>query len=66
MFGSTSGGKSGVASAPEKDDTIASKEARPKEDADHGAVGPYPYNDESTSRESRETSPQQSPSNLCT
>ena len=63
MFGSTSGGKSGVASAPEKDDAIASKGARPKEDADHGAAGPNPHNDESMSRE---MPPQQSPSNLHT
>ena len=61
MFGTTSGGKSGVASAPEKDDAIASKGARPKEDADLGAAGPNPHNDESTSRE---TSPQWSLSNL--
>ena len=63
MFGSTSRGKSGVASAPEKDDTTASKGARPKEDADQGAASPNPHNDESTSRE---TSPQQSPSSLHT
>ena len=30
MFGSTFGGKSGVASAPEKGDAAASKGARPK------------------------------------
>ena len=34
MFGSTSGGKSGMASAPEKEDTAASKGAESKEDAD--------------------------------
>ena len=34
MFGSTSGGKSGAASTPEKDDATALKGARPKEDAD--------------------------------
>ena len=34
MFGSTSGGKSGAASALEKDDATALKGARPKEDAD--------------------------------
>ena len=34
MFGGTSGGKSGVASTPEKDDAAALKGARPKEDAD--------------------------------
>ena len=38
MFGSTSGGKSGMASAPEKEDTAASKGAKSKEDADHGAA----------------------------
>ena len=63
MFGSTSGGKSGVASAPEKEDTAALKGAKSKEDTDHGATCPDPHNDESTSRE---TSPQQSPSNLHT
>ena len=63
MFGSTSGGKSGAASAPEKDDATASKGARPKEDADRGATSPDPHNDESTSREK---SPQQSLSNLHT
>ena len=63
MFGNTSGGKSGVASSPEKDHTTASKGARSKEDADQGAASPNPHNDESTSRE---TSPQWSPSNLCT
>ena len=34
IFGSTHGGKSGVASVPEKDGTTASKGARPKEDPD--------------------------------
>ena len=34
MFGSTSGGKSGVASAPEKGDAAALKGAKSKEDAD--------------------------------
>ena len=34
MFGSTSGGKSGVASASEKEDAVASKGAKSKEDAD--------------------------------
>ena len=34
LFGSTSRGKSGVASALEKEDATASKGARPKEDAD--------------------------------
>ena len=38
MFGSTSGGKSGVASALEKEDTAASKGAKSKEDADRGAT----------------------------
>ena len=51
MFRSTSRGKSGAASASEKDDATASKGARPKEDADHGAAGLDPPNDESTSRE---------------
>ena len=63
MFGSTSRGKSGVASAPEKEDAVASKGAKSKEDADHGAACSDPHHDESTSRE---TSPQRSPSNLCT
>ena len=63
MFGSTSGGKSGVASAPEKEDTAALKGAKSKEDADCGAACSNPCHDESTSRE---TSPQRSPSNLCT
>ena len=51
MFGSTSRGKSGAASAPEKDDATASKGARPKEDTDQGAVSLNPHNDESTLRE---------------
>ena len=63
MFGSTTGGKSGVASAPEKDDQAASKGAKAKEDADHGAACSDHRHDESTSRE---TSPQRSPSNLHT
>ena len=63
MFGSTSRGKSGVASAPEKEDAVASKGAKSKEDADHGATCSDPRNDESTLRE---TFPQQSPSNLHT
>ena len=63
MFGSTSGGKSGTASAPEKEDTVASKGAKSKEDADRGAACSDPRHDESMSRE---TSPQRSPSNLCT
>ena len=63
MFGSTSGGKSGVASAPEKEDAAASKGAKSKEDTDHGAACSDPHHDESTSRE---MSPQRSPSNLCT
>ena len=63
MFGSTSGRKSGVASAPEKDDAGALKGARPKEDADRGAVSPDPHNDRSMLRE---TSPQQSLPNICT
>ena len=51
MFGSTLGGKSGVASTLEKDDTTASKGVRPKEDADQGSVSTVPHNDESMSRE---------------
>ena len=63
MFGSTARGKSGVASALEKDDEAASKGAKAKEDADRGATCSNHRYDESTSRE---TSPQQSPSNLHT
>ena len=55
MFQSTSGGKSGAASAPEMEDAIALKGAKSKEDADSGAACPNPHNDESTLRE---TSPQ--------
>ena len=51
VYGSTSGGKSGVASAPEKDDAAALKGARSKGDADQGAACPNPHSDESTSRE---------------
>ena len=63
MFGSTSGGKSGMASAPEKEDVVASKRAKSKEDADRGAACSDPCHDESMSRE---TFPQRSPSNLHT
>ena len=63
MFGSTSGGKSGVASAPEKEDAVALKGAKSKEDADRGAAGSNPCHNKSTSRE---TSPQRSLSNLHT
>ena len=63
MYGSTSGGKFGMASTPEREDAAASKGAKSKEDADQGAACPDPHNDESTLRE---TSPQQSPSNPCT
>ena len=63
MFGSTSGGKSGMASALEKEDAVASKGAKSKEDVDCGAACSDPHHDESTLRE---TSPQRSPSNLCT
>ena len=63
MFGSTTGGKSGVASAPEKDDEASSKGAKAKEDADRGAACSHHCHDKSTSRE---TSPQWSLSNLCT
>ena len=55
MFGSTTGGKSCVASAPEKDDEATSKGAKAKEGADHGAAYSDHRHDESTSRE---TSPQ--------
>ena len=63
MFGSTSGGKSGAASALEKEDAAASKGAKSKEDADHGAACSDPCHDDSMSRE---MSPQRSPSNLHT
>ena len=63
MFGSTSGGKSGVTSAPEKEGAAASKGAKSKEDADRGAACSDPCHDESTLRE---TSLQRSPSNLHT
>ena len=63
MFGSTSGGKSGVASALEKEDTVASKGAKSKEDADCGVTCSDPHHDESTSWE---MSAQRSPSNLHT
>ena len=52
-----------MASAPEKDDKAASKGARAKEDTDRGATYSDHCHDESTSRE---TSPQQSLSNLPT
>ena len=55
MFGSTTGGKSGVVSALEKDDEAASKGAKAKEDADRGAACSNHCHDKSTSRE---TSPQ--------
>ena len=55
MFGSTTGGKSGAASALEKDDEAASKGAKAKEDADRGAACSDHRYDESMSRE---TSPQ--------
>ena len=51
MFGSTSGGKSGMASAPEKEDAAALKGAKSKEDTDHGATCSDPHHDESMSRE---------------
>ena len=63
MFGSTSRGKSGMASALEKEDAEASKGAKSKEDTDRGAACSDPCNDESMLRE---TSPQQSLSNLHT
>ena len=52
-----------MASAPEKEDAVALKGAKSKEDADHGATCSDPHHDESMSRE---MSPQRSPSNLCT
>ena len=55
MFGSTTGGKSGMASAPEKDDESTSKGVKTKEDTDHGAACSNHHHDESTSKE---TSPQ--------
>ena len=63
MFGSTSRGKSGMASAPEKEDAAASKGVKSKEDADRGATCSNPHHNKSTSRE---MSPQRSPSNLGT
>ena len=57
-FGSTSRGKSGMASAPEKEDTAALKGTKSKEDADHGVACSNPCHDESTSRE---TSPPKKP-----
>ena len=63
MFGSTSRGKSGMASAPEKEDTVALKEAKSKEDADRGATCSDSHHNKSMSRE---TFPQRSPSNLHT
>ena len=63
MFGSTTGGKSGVASAPEKDDEATSKGGKAKEDTDHGAACSDHHHNESTSRE---MSPQRSLSNLHT
>ena len=51
MFGSTTGGKSGMASALEKDDKAASKGAKAKEDADHGAACSDHHHNKSTSRE---------------
>ena len=63
MFGSTSGGKSDMASASEKEDAAPLKGAKSKEDADCGAACSDPHHNESTSKE---TSPQRSLSNLCT
>ena len=63
MFGSTSGGKSGMASALEKEDAAASKGAKSKEDTDHGAACSDPHHNESTLRK---TSSQRSPSKLHT
>ena len=63
MFGSTTRGKSGVASALKKDDEATSKGAKAKEDADRGAACSNHHHNKNTSRK---TSPQRSPSNLCT
>ena len=52
MFGSTSGGNSGMASAPEKEDAAASKGVKSKEDADRAAACSNPCHYKSTSRES--------------
>ena len=52
-----------MASALEKEDAAALKGTKSKEDTDHGAACSDPHHDESTLRE---TSPQRSPSNLCT
>ena len=52
-----------MASASEKEDIVASKGAKSKEDTDCGATCSNPHRDESMSRE---TFPQRSPSNLCT
>ena len=51
MFGSTTRGKSGMASALEKDDEAASKGAKAKEDTDRGATCSDHCHDKSTSRE---------------
>ena len=51
MFGSTTGGKSGTASALEQEDVVALKGAKAKEDADCGVTCSNPRHDESTSRE---------------
>ena len=45
MFGSTSGGKSGMASAPEKEDAADLKGAKSKEDTDCGAASSDPHHD---------------------
>ena len=63
LYGSTSGGKSGIASAPEKEDVAASKGAKSKEDAYREATYSDPHHNESMSRK---TSPQRSLSNLHT
>ena len=64
MFGSTSGGKSDMASAPEKEDATASKGAKSlKRMQIVKPHAPHPHNNESTLRE---MSPQRSPSNLRT
>ena len=43
MFGSMSGGKSGVSGTSDQTGESASKGARSKEGTDQGAVGPDPH-----------------------
>ena len=51
MFGSMSGGKSDASSTSNLTGKSALKEARSKEGADQGAMGPDPYNSNVTLRE---------------